>query len=43
MTTQTKIPRPAQRHFDNVVDEAEVRKRKQAVQNAQAGRAPTQP
>lgn len=36
MTTQTKIPRPAQRHFDNVVDEAEVRKRKQAVQNAQA-------
>merc|ERR1740130_2040245 len=34
-TTQTKIPQPLRRHFENVVDDAEVVKRKQALQNAQ--------
>merc|ERR1740130_2392330 len=36
-TTQTKVPRPLQRHFENVVDEAEVAKRTQALQSAKAG------
>ena len=36
-TTQTKVPRQLQRHFENVVDDAEVAKRKQALQSAKAG------
>ena len=38
MTTQTSVPRPKQGHFDNMVDEEEVVRRTQAVENAKAVR-----
>jgi len=36
-TTQTRMPRPLQRHFENVVDDAEVKRSQQALQSAKAG------